>query len=105
MGERETRWRHKNLREENAEERNTDKKPGCQGTGGGWEVRMGTWKCRARRQTEPRVQHHHLLSLLPTPLGPQPKQDAVSQTTLACQCWRQRGTAEEIFHISRKTGG
>lgn len=62
--------------------RNVDKKPGCQGTGGGWIWgKDGDWKYRSRSKRTDRVQRHHLLSPARNPLYPQPNQDAVSMTT------------------------
>ena len=78
-------------------------KHGCQGTGWGVGSRRkgGDWKHRSKgtdRAQSP---------LSPSPLScsqpslPQPKQDAVSMTTWPARKGGQ-GTAEEIFHISRK---
>ena len=84
--------------------RNIDKNPGSQGTRGGWggaRTRLEMQKQGDRQSPESSVTVSS--PLLPA-LYPQPKQDAVSMTTWLARKGGQ-GTAEEIFHISRKTGG
>lgn len=89
-------------RREKTRRRNVDEKHGARGTGSGLEG--GDWKGRGKGQTASPASRHHLLSLAPNPLYPPPKQDAVSMATWPAPKGG-RGTAEEIFHISRKGGG